>query len=48
MRIELNDIEKSLVTQSLMDIIVNSTNFASFEKDILQDVYDKIKELDKN
>ncbi len=47
MKLELSDIERSLLRQSLMDTIVNSNNFASVEKDYLNEIYHRIREYEE-
>lgn len=44
MEIVLTKLESELLTQSLMDTIVNSENFGEVEKSYLEEIYHKVKE----
>lgn len=46
MNLTLTNIERELLRQSLMDTMVNSNNFREVEKDVLEEIYHRIKDYE--
>lgn len=43
MKLLLSYVERPLLEQSLLDVIINSDNFDTIEKNVLEDIYKRIR-----
>lgn len=46
--LKLSSVETYLLREALMNTIVNADNFSEYEKEYLQEIYNRIKEHQEN